>query len=295
MKPEIYTVFVASNRRGTMRKFAVSSYTLHLLMALAVIGGITVIGVAGSYAHLVWRVADYNSLARKQNRLQQQYQQLETAADNADLRLSSLQSLATEVAISYGSAHLRSGLFDMTNFLDRPDATFEDSVTEFNFLETNATAIELGSSGVRLASVGRPALGESFTPTLWPVVGQVTSYFGDRLDPFSGEGTFHTGIDISSGYGATVSAAADGLVIQASEQPGYGRLLVLDHGFGLATYYGHLASFAVSVGTRVKRGSLIGYVGVSGRTTGPHLRYEVRLDDKPVDPMRYLQHAIAAD
>jgi murein DD-endopeptidase MepM/ murein hydrolase activator NlpD len=293
MKPELYTIFMASNR-GTMRKFTVPSYALHLLTTLAVIGGISVLGAVGSYARLVWRVADYNALARKQNHLRQQYQQLETAADDADLRLSSLQSLATEVAMSYGSAHPRSDLFKVTELLNRPDAAFEDSVTEFAVLERNATAIGLGN-GLRLASVGRSALSESFTPTLWPVAGQVTSYFGDRLNPFSGEGEFHTGVDISTRYGETVRATADGVVIQADVHAGYGRLLVIDHGFGVTTYYGHLASFAVSVGMYLHQGDAIGYVGVSGRTTGPHLHYEVRLNDMPVNPMRYLQHSSAAD
>lgn len=138
-------------------------------------------------------------------------------------------------------------------------------------------------------------MSDSFTPTLWPVIGQITAYFGDRLDPFNGESAFHTGVDISSEYGAPVRATADGVVIEAGEHAGYGRLLEIDHGFGVTTYYAHLSTFAAPVGMRVKRGDVIGYVGVSGRTTGPHVHYEIRINDTPVNPMRYLRSGSVAD
>jgi murein DD-endopeptidase MepM/ murein hydrolase activator NlpD len=134
-----------------------------------------------------------------------------------------------------------------------------------------------------------------FTPTLWPVIGPITGQFGERLDPFSGEGAFHTGVDISGEYGEGVRAGADGVVIEAAEHTGYGQVVIIDHGLGVTSWYGHLASFTVLRGMRVKRGDIIGYVGVSGRTTGPHLHYEIRINDAPVNPMRYLRATAAAD
>ena len=132
------------------------------------------------------------------------------------------------------------------------------------------------------------------TPTLWPVIGHLTGTFGERMDPFSGEGAFHTGVDISSQYGDAVRASADGVVIEADERAGYGRLVVVDHGFGVTTCYGHLSSFNVMVGEQIRRGDTIGNVGVSGRSTGPHVHYEVRINGAPVNPMRYLRQASAA-
>jgi murein DD-endopeptidase MepM/ murein hydrolase activator NlpD len=134
-----------------------------------------------------------------------------------------------------------------------------------------------------------------FTPSLWPVIGHLTAGFGERLDPFSGEGAFHTGVDISSEYGTAVRATADGVVIGAEEHVGYGRLVVLDHGFGVTTFYGHLSAFNVTPGQRVNRGDIIGYVGVSGRSTGPHVHYEVRINGAPVNPMRYLRTTVVGD
>jgi murein DD-endopeptidase MepM/ murein hydrolase activator NlpD len=297
MKPETYTLFVASNRRGTMRKVTVPFYALHVLAALAVVGGISVTAAVGSYTRMLWKVANYNALVRKEDNLQQQYRQLQRTATDTDQQLSSLQSLATEVAMTYGFVRLPDSPFGTAaSPANEGDESFQNSVAEFTFLEKNATEVALATSGLRLVPVSGLSLGEmTFTPSLWPVIGQITGHFGERLDPFSGEGAFHTGVDISCEYGEPVRATADGLVTEANEHTGYGRVVVVDHGFGLTTWYGHLASYTVAQGTQVKRGDVIGYVGVSGRTTGPHVHYEVRIKDTPVNPMRYLRYTSVGD
>jgi murein DD-endopeptidase MepM/ murein hydrolase activator NlpD len=129
----------------------------------------------------------------------------------------------------------------------------------------------------------------SAMPNLWPVEGQVTGSFGERIDPFNGEGAFHTGVDISAEVGEPVIAPADGAVAFADFMGGYGRAVLLEHGNGVATRYGHLSGFAVTAGQRVHRGDVIGYVGSSGRSTGPHLHYEVRIGNTPVNPYTYLR------
>jgi murein DD-endopeptidase MepM/ murein hydrolase activator NlpD len=126
-------------------------------------------------------------------------------------------------------------------------------------------------------------------------MGHITGSFGERLDPFSGEGSFHAGVDISSQYGDAVRATADGVVTAVETRAGYGRLVVVDHGFGISTWYGHLSGFNTRPGERVKRGDVVGYVGVSGRVTGPHVHYEVRLYGAPVNPWRYLRSPASAD
>jgi len=289
MKAETYTLFVASNRRGTVRRLTVPFYALHALAVLAVVGGITVTAAVGSYSRMLWKVGNYNALRRKQDNLQQQYQQLERTVTNTDQQLNSLQSLASEVAMTYGFVHLRNSPFAVTEAAMGPEGSFEHSVAEFNFLEKNVKAAP-GMTDTSLDLMPSMGLGElTFSPSLWPVIGPITGSFGERMDPFSGEGAFHTGVDISAEYGTGVRAAADGVVAVASEHVGYGRLVVVDHGFGVTTWYGHLSSFTIPTGIHVKRGDIIGYVGVSGRTTGPHVHYEVRINDAPVNPMRYLR------
>jgi murein DD-endopeptidase MepM/ murein hydrolase activator NlpD len=298
MKGKHYTFFIASNASGGMRRVRIPFYVLHLLTILAVVGGITVIAGMGSYSRMLWKATSYNSLRRDQDNLKQQYRQLQTEIKDTNQRLNSLQSLASEVAMAYGITRLRTTPFGLTDVGAEPDAEFQQSLDEFSYLEKNATAVALASSGLRLLP-GPQMSSLGIIPSLWPVVGEITGHFGERLDPFSGEGAFHAGIDIASHYGDEVHASADGVVVIMDRRAGYGRLVIIDHGFGVSTWYGHMSNFNTQVGTHVKRGDVIGYEGASGRSTGPHLHYEVRIYNTPVNPWRYLRSstpsAAAAD
>jgi murein DD-endopeptidase MepM/ murein hydrolase activator NlpD len=133
----------------------------------------------------------------------------------------------------------------------------------------------------------REALAAS-TPSIWPAHGWLTGTFGGRSDPFTGEPGFHQGIDISTEKGQPVYATADGRVESAVYTGDYGNLVVLTHGFGLATRYGHLSHFLVKPGQAVKRGDVIGYVGSTGRATGAHLHYEILANGNLLDPLQLL-------
>jgi murein DD-endopeptidase MepM/ murein hydrolase activator NlpD len=294
MKPEAYTFFVASSRKGSFRKVTLPGYVLHLVVLLAVVGGVTVLAAVGSYTRMLWKVGNYNTLRRQQDTLKHNYEKLQSSVKDTNERMNSLQSLATEVAMTYGFMRFRQNPFGVGETPTISDNGIEQSIEQFNFLQRNAGAASLPSGNIQLISSASMADLTS-TPSLWPVIGHLTGTFGERMDPFSGEGAFHTGVDISSQYGDAVRASADGIIIEADERAGYGRLVVVDHGFGVTTYYGHLSSFNVYVGQQVRRGDTIGNVGVSGRSTGPHVHYEVRINGAPVNPMRYLRQASAAD
>jgi murein DD-endopeptidase MepM/ murein hydrolase activator NlpD len=133
----------------------------------------------------------------------------------------------------------------------------------------------------------REALAAS-TPSIWPAQGWLTGTFGGRSDPFTGEPGYHQGLDISTEKGQPVFATADGVVDAAAYTGDYGNLIVLKHGFGLATRYGHLSAFAVKPGVAVKRGDVIGYVGSTGRSTGAHLHYEILANGRLIDPLQLL-------
>lgn len=126
------------------------------------------------------------------------------------------------------------------------------------------------------------------TPAVWPVRGWVTSPFGNRTSPFTGVLKFHEGIDIAAQTGTPVMAPADGLVVKAGFSSGYGNVVEISHGYGIKTVYGHNSRLNVKVGQRVKRGEVISYVGDTGSSTGPHLHYEVRLNNLPVNPGKYM-------
>jgi murein DD-endopeptidase MepM/ murein hydrolase activator NlpD len=131
----------------------------------------------------------------------------------------------------------------------------------------------------------------SSTPSIAPVRGILTDGFGGRSDPFTGEPGQHNAIDISSAIGQPVRSPADGIVVKAEWANGYGNVIYISHGYGYSTRYGHLKAFAVRPGSRIKRGDVIGYVGSTGRSTGPHLHYEVRMNNNPVNPLEYILNA----
>src|SRR5271170_1834603 len=204
-----YTFFIASNASGGVRRVRLPWYVLHVVAILAVVGGITVAAGMGSYSRMLWKATNYNSLRREQDNLKQQYVQLQTQVKDTNQRLNSLQSLAGEVAMAYGITRFRQTPFGLTDTDAEPEAQYQQSVDEFSYLAKNATAVEMSSGGMRLLPATQlTSLG--IAPSLWPVEGRITGHFGERLDPFSGEGAFHAGLDIASRYGDDIRATADG-------------------------------------------------------------------------------------
>jgi len=159
--------------------------------------------------------------------------------------------------------------------------TFE----QYNFLKSANLS--------RLDRQANPLFQTNMLPNIWPVDGQLMSNFGHRNDPFSGDGAFHTGVDIAVRSGTRVRAAADAVVVSAEWAGHYGRLVVLDHGNGLQTWYAHLSRFDVIPGQWIRRGEIIGRSGASGRVTGEHLHYEVRRAGTAINPHPYMRTTLA--
>lgn len=128
----------------------------------------------------------------------------------------------------------------------------------------------------------------AFTPTIWPTIGWVSSPFTYRDDPFTGKRTFHYGIDIATNFGNPIVATADGIVLSLGNDKIGGRSIIISHGRGITTHYLHLSKFLVRAGQKVKRGDVIGLVGKSGKALGPHLHYEVRINNRPANPYDYI-------
>lgn len=157
-----------------------------------------------------------------------------------------------------------------------------------SFKLTNEGADEENSMETQLRTIEAASLPE-FLPTIWAHMGKINNEYGYRRNPFGGGGyEFHGGLDIGGERGDIVFAPANGVVAKAGWQGGYGNLIEIDHGNGLRTRYGHLSRIDVRDGDPIQRGQLIGLVGSTGRSTGPHLHFEVRLNDKPINPRRFL-------
>ena len=292
MRKRFYILFVARDDDGQLRKIPIPVHYLYVFVVGAAIGFLSLTGIASSYARMLLKVSRYNELRTEKEDLRNRYSRLEQVAKERDIQVASLGSLASEVSALYG---LKSEPL-VTTSEQFQDADVSSSLDQLFALKSTALsgAATIGISlGLSKNVTTADWLRASAAPNLWPVEGQVTGSFGERIDPFNGEGAFHSGVDISAGFGQPVIAPADGVVVFADFMGGYGRAIVLDHGHGITTRYGHLANFAVISGQRVQRGDTLGYVGLSGRSTGPHLHYEVRINDTPVNPHKYLRITVA--
>ncbi len=294
LRKRYYIFFVCRDAEGQIRKIPIPLHYLYIFLAGALIGMFTITGIAGSYTRMLAKVEHFNQLRTEKEIISTRYNQLEQVAQEKDTQVASLGSLASEVSSLYGLKSdpilenaISGSLTDrqVTSSLDQLYALRNSALT-------GVTSIALSSPPVKNATTA-DWMRMAEAPNLWPVEGMVTGSFGERIDPFNGEGAFHSGIDISSSYGHPVIAPADGLITMAEEMGGYGRLIQITHTHGLSTRYGHLSAFAVIPGQRVQRGDVIGYVGQSGRSTGPHLHYEVRINNTPVNPYKYLRTTLA--
>ncbi len=292
MERKLYTLLIFPGAHGKLRKVRLPFYIAHILLAFSVVGIVTVAAFATSYARMLLKVSNYNDVRADRESLRSQYQTLQNVVTETNAKLGSLQSLATEVALTYGFGEARHAQFPQSVFAmaaqSNPalDSGYHASLYAFNLLK--ATALKGPPDTVRPDAFAADLAEHSGVPSVWPVRGSVSAGFGERIDPLNGEGAFHSGMDIAAPTGTDVSATADGMVLSAGPDSGYGNAILLDHGNGMTTKYGHLSKIYVVVGQDVKRGQVIGAVGSTGRTTGPHLHYEVHVQDTPVNPEKYL-------
>jgi len=321
LKKRFYIVLVSTDEQGGLRKVPVPLHYAYGFVAAAVIGTFTMAGLAGSYSRMLIKTASFNQLRNDHSTLQKDYAQLEQQAHQKDVQAASLGSLATEVSALYGLTASKLAA-PMGHMRLKPETTaaqakpgdvavVADSAANFSedsYYKSLDTFYSLRNSAISGAAThvidGTPglspfsAIGGDLAidaPSLWPVMGPIRSSFGEREDPITGngEGEFHTGIDIAAPVGTPIRATADGTVRSAAMESGYGREVIIDHGHDLETCYAHMSGFTVIAGQTVVRGQVIGYVGVSGRTTGPHLHYEVRIHNTPVNPHKYMRDTLA--
>ncbi|HET9696605.1 MAG TPA: M23 family metallopeptidase [Terriglobales bacterium] len=288
MRKQFYILFVARDAEGELRKIPIPLHYLYVFMVGALIGMLSITGMAGSYGRMLAKVMRFNQLRSEKEALKTRYTQLEQVAKEKDIQVASLGTLASEVSSLYG---LKSDTL-LKDEPTEPDSSIQLSMEQLSALRqsamSGATTIGIGG-GLSRAATLTDWLRMAEAPTLWPVVGRITGSFGERIDPFNGEGAFHRGVDISTGFGTRILAPADGVVVFVGEMNGYGRLVEVDHGHGIITRYGHMSAFAVADGQHISRGQTIGYVGLSGRSTGPHLHYEVWVHNTPVNPYKFLR------
>jgi murein DD-endopeptidase MepM/ murein hydrolase activator NlpD len=299
-----YTVVVADRSSGVLRHLRISLRPALIGVGMALAMPILIgLGAKWSARSEIEQLRSANSLLQVENgsyraatgQLTTQIQSLEGVINDLGTRATldpaqarAMQKLPAVVRsrAAGGSVLPNASVSDMAKMelAMAPLSTPEDT---FGVLRDLLSGLENRLRYVRRDVEQKEALAAS-TPSIWPAHGWLTGTFGGRSDPFTGEPGFHQGIDISTEKGQPVFATADATVDSASYTGDYGNLIVLRHGFGLTTRYGHLNNFAVKAGQTVKRGEVIGYVGSTGRATGAHVHYEILANGQLLNPLQLL-------
>jgi murein DD-endopeptidase MepM/ murein hydrolase activator NlpD len=263
--------------RSEFRKIQIPHTYVYAVLTLAGVGLLTVAFGAVSLARHATLLVNYN-LARSENRkLREENHEVQHSAAQLEGRLTAMQDVQRKLAEATGIKPLA----DLAQSVGTggPDPKSIEQAASSLDAELRQIKEIIDSRQIRLSAI----------PSSWPVRGYVSDGFGGRSNPFTGGGyETHAGIDIATNFGTAIEATGDGIVIFAGSYGGYGNLVVIDHGYGITTRYGHMSRIDVAVGQHVHRGLQIGAVGSTGRSTGPHCHYEVRLHDRPVNPMNYL-------
>jgi murein DD-endopeptidase MepM/ murein hydrolase activator NlpD len=298
-KTQVFTVIVVSDHSQAVRKFRVARRWLKHLGYAA--GGVALVGLI--------TIGHYFAL-------------LGTSSENAVLKEENSQLRSQILLVQEKVAHISATL----DRVERFDAKLRTAVTQLQDPERNLAIGPVGGAEAEAAIPGpAPAaegnlkalpgklssleseasrqeqslreLQEYFddqrsllasTPSIWPARGWVTSDFGTRIDPYSAERKMHQGLDIATPAGQPVYSPSDGTVVFAGTEGGYGKVLVIDHGYGVKTRYAHLSEILVHTGDRIRRGEKVAAVGNTGRSTGPHLHYEVRVNGIPENPRKFI-------
>jgi murein DD-endopeptidase MepM/ murein hydrolase activator NlpD len=290
-----YTFIVVPNASARLHKLRLASGVLYLLAAIGVLSFFVAVGLGFSYTKMSFKAADYDKLQAENTNLKVQKKNLELAALKLGEKIDHLQNISEKIQnlLENDTTTNRGKLNGPAvggSKVDYPTAELLGATnlkTGIDELKSRTSEMEEHLSMLNDVAEQRVTRWR-LTPNIWPVKGAITSHYGSRSDPFNGDAEMHPGLDISALYGSQVHAPADGKVIYAQRMAAYGNLLIIDHGNGVTTRYGHLSRFSARVGQKVKKNEVVGYVGTTGRTTAPHLHYEVRLNDRPQNPKKYL-------
>jgi murein DD-endopeptidase MepM/ murein hydrolase activator NlpD len=307
---KVYTIMVVPEDSAKIRRFKVAHRTL-LKAALA---GILALGALCfgivNYVFVMNQSSENRSLKNDNVLLQTRLRLAQDEINRVDDQLERIgqfaQRLRTITQLNDPDRKLAVGPLN-SDVQDQPQVLyvpgerieFEDEIIDSNVaLGLIDAALEEVDERAAIQERSMRELDDFFTqdasllasmPSIRPNSSMLTtSLFGPRTDPYTNRKVMHKGVDIAAEHGSDVYVTGDGVVVFAGNRGGYGKSLVVDHGFGFQTHYTHLSSYQVSVGQEVKRGQSIGAVGNTGRSTGPHLHYEVRLNGVPQDPLRYM-------
>ncbi len=273
-----FTLIIAPNASSRVRRFQIDYKLLYITCgAIAIVALLVILAIVRLARHEALNL-EYLSAKAENERLKRENDAYQNSYSKLKGQISYIQDMSQELARKANMEEARE--IDQQPGIGGPETiTSLDRAADTLERDLRRISDRLRDNQLRIASI----------PTGLPVNGYVTDNFGIRHNPFSGEGREnHEGLDIAVDFGTPVTATADGIVIWAAPHGGYGNAVVIYHSNGITTRYGHLSKITVEAGQRVRRGDQVGNVGSTGRSTGPHVHYEVRENDQPVDPQRYI-------
>ncbi|HLB05551.1 MAG TPA: M23 family metallopeptidase [Thermodesulfobacteriota bacterium] len=300
MGKRFFTVLFLPSNPSRVKKLILSEFLIKSLAISAMILLLASSVIFFDYINVKKKEVDLTGL-KEQTKIQNV--QLQTFADkinDMEVELSRLRSLDTKIRVLTNTKTeepgVKSGRISLGGrggpeptpplSFDR-EALLKDMVAKLDRLNIEAKEQEKSLHELHASIQNRESL-LAATPSLWPVRGYISSGFGDRESPFDSGNEFHEGIDISAPSGSTVAAAAEGVVTFAARNNDLGNAVTIDHGYGIVSRYGHMSEISVHIGQKVRAGERIGAVGSTGRSTGPHLHYEVAVNGYKVNPIKYL-------
>jgi murein DD-endopeptidase MepM/ murein hydrolase activator NlpD len=294
MGKKFYTIMIVPHAAAKFRRLKVSKN--FLVIAGSFLGLLVSAGLM--FPHLLLRSsqlrAALDKLTVENAELRKSNERFDASLADLRTRLAEFESKASKFALMVGVEDPNGGAqqmaaggssFDLKGL--SPKATQSVLEGEINTLKERSGALQ-DSFRVLDMAFQKQALLLSSTPSIFPVRGLMGNGYGWRRDPFTGMRDFHQGLDIVAPLGTKVIAPADGIVTRVGPSGGFGNSIFISHGYGIMTRYGHLSGFGVKIGQRVKRGDVIAQVGSTGRSTGPHLHYEVLVHQHNIDPVKYI-------
>jgi murein DD-endopeptidase MepM/ murein hydrolase activator NlpD len=285
MTNKVYTLIVVPHAAARFRKLHIPVRLVRWtagLLALVLITGTMFVVRAGLQVAEVWRLRAENQALHAKTK------EYELTAGTLSAKVAFLQRTVDKLGVMAGLEHS----------LPEPAAgvggvpSTESVAPSADRASLTTLDNQLATLTERSRHIERHYRDQSMllaaTPSIWPVRGYLSATFGNRIDPFTNQRDFHSGIDISTPLGTKIQAPADGVVVALGVKGGYGLTLIIEHDFGIVTRYGHMQAFNVRPGQRVRRGDVLGFVGNTGRSTGPHLHYEVWVRDQAQNPIHYI-------
>jgi Membrane proteins related to metalloendopeptidases len=295
MAKRFYPGIIVPDASHRLHRLRIPARLLHAFGVIGVISFLLNVVLGFSYAQMAFKVADFDKLQAENNELKIETKNLEISAEKLGSKVTALETVSEKLTkIMENDVFARPFATPNITAAGESRENHATAALSSDSLRNNVALLrdrtdDLQSHFKLLEEVTQKrAVAIRQTPTIWPIQGPIVSHFGIRPDPYTRDAEMHLGLDIIGNYGSAVKAPADGEVVYADRKSDYGNLIILDHGNGLTTRYGHLNRFNVHVGQVIKKGEVIAGVGMTGRATAPHLHYEVRQHDRPVNPQLYL-------